>query len=422
MKICIIGLGYVGLPLSIAFSKANEVVGFDRSRQRIAELRQNIDETGEVSAHELRQANINFVDELRFGDDHPDYYIVCVPTPVNDGKVPDLTLLQNACSLIGKQLKHQQIVIFESTVYPGATEEICIPILEKLSGLTCNSDFGVGYSPERINPGKNGRKLGQIKKVVSGSSVKISTKVVGLYSEIVEAGVHEAQSIKVAEAAKVIENVQRDVNIALVNHLSEIFDKLDVDVNQVLEAARTKWNFLDFRPGFVGGHCIGVDPYYLSFKAKSHGVPSDFIETVRRINDAYPVQIAQRVAKLLIKNGWARSNILVAGFSFKENCPDTRNTKIFDLVKELQEYDFNISIYDPVIDIDRTSSSYFNLEFVGKIGDLGEVKFASVIVAVAHDEFITEGLSDFKKVITEGGLIVDLKNIYNDDKLVTSIV
>lgn len=351
-KIGIIGLGYVGLPLAVEFSNKYETIGFDIYNQRVDELNDCIDRTLEIEGSDLNHA-INKNDlKITSDSDHLkpcNIFIVTVPTPIDQFNNPNISALINASKLIGSYLKKNDIVIYESTVYPGATEDDCVPILESVSGLKFNVDFFCGYSPERINPGDKTHTLTKIKKITSGSNAETAIKIDRIYSSIIEAGTHMAPSIKVAEAAKVIENTQRDINIAFVNELSLIFNKLDINTSQVLEAASTKWNFLNFKPGLVGGHCIGVDPYYLTHKAQSVGYNPEIILAGRRLNDSMGIYVANQMVKLLTKNGnhIDKSNVLILGITFKENCPDIRNTKVVDVITELQDFDIHVDIYDP---------------------------------------------------------------------------
>lgn len=383
--IAVIGLGYVGLPLAVEFGKKRKVVGFDINTARIAELRAGKDNTLEVDAAEMAEAaHLSFTDQL---DDLAECttFIVTVPTPIDEHKRPDLTPLLKASETIGKVLKRGDIVIYESTVYPGATEEDCVPVLEKTSGLTFNQDFFAGYSPERINPADKTHRLPNIVKVTSGSTPEIADKVDALYASIITAGTHKAPSIKVAEAAKVIENTQRDVNIALVNELALIFNKLDIDTQDVLDAAGTKWNFLPFRPGLVGGHCIGVDPYYLTQKAQSVGYHPEVVLAGRRINDGMGCYIVGRTVREMIAREIPvkGSRALVMGLAFKENCPDLRNTRVVDIIRELESYGIEVDVYDPWVDAAEAKREY-GVEMTVKPKSRG---YDAVIVAVAHDMF-----------------------------------
>lgn len=386
--IAVIGLGYVGLPLAVEFGKNRKVVGFDINISRIAELLDGKDNTLEVDAAEMAAAaHLSFTDQL---DDLAEctIFIVTVPTPIDEHKRPDLTPLLKASETIGKVLKRGDIVIYESTVYPGATEEDCVPVLEKASGLTFNQDFFAGYSPERINPADKTHRLPNIVKVTSGSTPEIAEKVDALYASIITAGTHKAPSIKVAEAAKVIENTQRDVNIALVNELALIFNKLNIDTQDVLDAAGTKWNFLPFRPGLVGGHCIGVDPYYLTQKAQSVGYHPEVVLAGRRINDGMGCYIVGRTVREMIARDIPvkGSRALVMGLAFKENCPDLRNTRVVDIIRELESYGIEVEVYDPWVDPAEAQR-----EYGVRITDAPVIEgYDAVIVAVAHNEFIQE--------------------------------
>jgi len=388
-KIAIIGLGYVGLPLAHAFSSKYEVVGFDIAKWRIDELSKGYDRTKELSDDQVKECLDN---GMKFTLDVQDIkdcniYIVTVPTPIDKHKRPDLTPLIKASETVGKVLKKDDIVIYESTVYPGATEEECVPILERFSNLKFNVDFYCGYSPERINPGDKEHTVTKILKVTSGSTPEIAKKVDALYASIITAGTHLAPTIKVAEAAKVIENSQRDINIAFVNELAIIFNKLGIDTQAVLEAAGTKWNFLPFKPGLVGGHCIGVDPYYLTHKAQAVGYNPEIILAGRRLNDNMGIYVANQVIKLMIKKGHKieGSKVLVLGITFKENCPDMRNSKAIDLIKELQEFGCSVDVYDPLADAKEVKDEY-GLDLI-EDEKLKIENYDAVILAVAHDEF-----------------------------------
>ncbi|MEN8248425.1 MAG: nucleotide sugar dehydrogenase [Bacteroidota bacterium] len=382
-KIAVIGLGYVGLPLAVEFGKKREVIGFDINKSRIDELESGVDRTEEVTPDELKEATqLSFTDSL---DDIKDcnYFIVTVPTPIDAHNKPDLTPLEKSSSAIGTILKQGDIVIYESTVYPGATEEVCVPLLEEKSGLKFNEDFYCGYSPERINPGDKEHRVSTIKKVTSGSTPEIAEEVDALYSDIIIAGTHKASSIKVAEAAKVIENAQRDLNIAFVNELSKIFHKIGIDTHEVLEAAGTKWNFLPFKPGLVGGHCIGVDPYYLTYKAESLGYNPQVILAGRRINDGMGAYVANRVMKLLTKKGAAQdAKILVLGITFKEDCPDIRNSRVIDVIEELTDYGVKVEVYDPHADKEEVREEY-GLDLL----DQPEGDYSAIVLAVKHKAF-----------------------------------
>lgn len=405
-KICIIGLGYVGLPLAHAFSAKYKVVGFDISQWRVDELRDSYDRTLELDEVQVKEAISNGMEFTLDINDIKDcnIYIVTVPTPIDKNKRPDLTPLLKASETIGKVLKKDDIVIYESTVYPGATEEDCVPILEKFSDLKFNQDFFCGYSPERINPGDKEHTVTKIKKVTAGSTPEIGKKVDELYASIITAGTHLAPTIKVAEAAKVIENSQRDINIAFVNELAIIFNKLGINTNDVLEAAGTKWNFLPFRPGLVGGHCIGVDPYYLTFKAQQVGYNPEIILAGRRLNDNMGIYVANQVIKLMIKKGQKieGSKVLVLGITFKENCPDIRNSKVIDVIKELKEFGCNIDLYDPWADKEEVKREY-NLILQDKL----EIEqYGAIVLAVSHNEFKTISLLNI-----DNKVVFDIKSI-----------
>ncbi|MDN5042673.1 Vi polysaccharide biosynthesis UDP-N-acetylglucosamine C-6 dehydrogenase TviB [Aliarcobacter butzleri] len=407
-KICVIGLGYVGLPLAHAFSTKYEVVGFDISKWRIDELSSGYDRTLELTESQVKEAIKN---GMKFSLDINDIkdcniYIVTVPTPIDKNKRPDLTPLIKASETVGKVLKKGDIVIYESTVYPGATEEDCVPVLEKFSNLKFNTDFFCGYSPERINPGDKEHTVTKILKVTSGSTPEIGKKVNELYASIITAGTHLAPTIKVAEAAKVIENSQRDINIAFVNELAIIFNKLGINTNDVLAAAGTKWNFLPFRPGLVGGHCIGVDPYYLTHKAQSIGYNPEIILAGRRLNDNMGIYVANQVIKLMIKKGHKieGSKVLVLGITFKENCPDIRNSRVIDVIEELQEFGCNIDIYDPWADTKEVEHEY-NLKLAK---ELNIAKYEAIVLAVAHNEFKQ------LKLKTNENIVFDIKSILDE--------
>jgi UDP-N-acetyl-D-galactosamine dehydrogenase len=393
IKIAVIGLGYVGLPLARLFATKYPVVGFDINQKRIGELMSGTDHTLEVEADTLKAVlkKENNSDNGLFCSNNIDnikdcnYYIVTVPTPVDKNNRPDLTPLYKASETVGKVVSQGDIIIYESTVYPGATEEDCIPVVEKTSGLKFNIDFFAGYSPERINPGDKEHTVEKIKKVTSGSTLETGKKVNALYSSVISAGTHLAPTIRVAEAAKVIENSQRDINIAFVNELKKIFDRMDIDTNAVLEAAGTKWNFLPFKPGLVGGHCIGVDPYYLAQKAQEYGYHPEIILAGRRMNDSMGEYVASEVVKKMIKQGMQvkGANILVLGITFKENCPDVRNTKVVDVIKELKEYDTNVTVYDPWANPQEVKHEY-GLDI---LTEMPEGEWDAVVLAVTHREF-----------------------------------
>lgn len=414
-KIAIIGLGYVGLPLAIEFGKKITTIGFDINQARIDELKTGMDSTLEVSPEEMQEATkISYTSTL---DDieNCNIYIVTVPTPIDKHNRPDLTPLEKSSSSVGKVLKKGDIVVYESTVYPGATEEICVPILEKESGLKFNKDFYAGYSPERINPGDKEHRLSTIKKVTSGSSPEIADFIDELYQTIITAGTHKASSIKVAEAAKVIENTQRDLNIALINELSLIFNKLNIDTLEVLEAAGSKWNFLPFRPGLVGGHCIGVDPYYLTHKAQAVGYHPEIILAGRRLNDGMASHVASELVKNMIHKGIEvkHANVLVMGLTFKENCPDLRNTKVIDVVHELQEYQLNVDVFDPWVNKEEAKDEYG----ISPIESPTENHYDAILLAVAHNEFKEMGKAGISKLMKEDCLIYDLKYILPQEEV-----
>jgi UDP-N-acetyl-D-glucosamine/UDP-N-acetyl-D-galactosamine dehydrogenase len=408
-RICIVGLGYVGLPLAVAFASKYRVTGFDVNPTRIKELAEGRDRTGELSSADLAAAS----GKLEFTTDIErirgcSVYIVTVPTPVDDHKSPDLSPVEKASGTVGKVLKKGDLVVYESTVYPGCTEEVCVPILEGGSGLRFNVDFFCGYSPERINPGDKEHTVRKIKKVTSGSTPEAADRVDALYSSIIDAGTHRASSIKVAEAAKVIENSQRDINIAFVNELALIFSKMGIDTSEVLEAASTKWNFLPFKPGLVGGHCIGVDPYYLTYKAESLGYHAQVILSGRRINDDMGFYIVERTIKLMIGKGHKihGSRVLVLGMTFKENCPDIRNSRVIDIVRELADYGCIVDIYDPWADPKEVEKEY-GMKMLPK-GELPERAYEGIVLAVAHREFLS---IDLKKKLKAEGVIYDVKSV-----------
>jgi len=408
-KIAIIGLGYVGLPLAVAFGEKRQVVGFDINAKRIAELRNGEDFTREVSPEELSAApQLALTGSL---DDIADctVFIVTVPTPIDDFKTPDLTPLVKASESVGKVLKVGDIVIYESTVYPGATEEVCVPVLERVSGLKFNVDFFAGYSPERINPGDKEHRVTTIMKVTSGSTPAVAEEVDALYADIITAGTHKASSIKVAEAAKVIENTQRDLNIALMNELAMIFARLGIDTHEVLAAAGTKWNFMPFKPGLVGGHCIGVDPYYLTHKAQAVGYHPEVILAGRRVNDGMGAYVASGLVKSMIKAGHtvANARVLVMGFAFKENCPDLRNTRVIDVVKELKEFGCQVDITDCWADSAQAEHECgVSLTAQPENGD-----YDGVILAVPHREYAAMSSDDLRGYLKEGGVLYDLKGV-----------
>ena len=417
MKIGVIGLGYVGLPLARLFATRYDVVGFDLKKQRVSELQKGIDHTGEVEAPQLQEVlkSANSTSNGLYCTAEPSelkevsVFIVTVPTPIDKNNNPDLTPLIKASELVAQYLKRGDLVIYESTVYPGVTEEICVPILERDSGLEFNIDFFAGYSPERINPGDKTHTVDKIRKVTAGSTPEIAVRVDELYASVISAGTFKAASIKVAEAAKVIENSQRDINIAFVNELAKIFNLLEIDTQQVLEAAGTKWNFLPFKPGLVGGHCIGVDPYYLAQKAKQVGYHPEIILAGRRLNDSMGTYIAAQVVKLMAQRDirLKDSKILVLGITFKENCPDVRNTRVIDIIRDLEEYGAQVSVYDPQADARLVQEEYgYTL-----LPQLSGNKFSAIVLAVSHTEFADLNLDDLK---AENAVVYDVKGFYKE--------
>ena len=413
-NIAVIGLGYVGLPLAVEFGKKRNVLGFDINAARIAELRSGRDATLEVEPEELAEAR-----HLRYSctpDELSDcqVFIVTVPTPVDEARRPDLTPLVKASETVGKAMRKGAVVVFESTVYPGATEEVCVPVLEKFSGMKFNVDFYCGYSPERINPGDKQHRLPTIRKVTSGSTPEVAEAVDQLYGEIITAGTHKASSIKVAEAAKVIENTQRDLNIALMNELSLIFHKLGIDTLEVLAAAGTKWNFLPFRPGLVGGHCIGVDPYYLTHKAQEVGYHPEVILAGRRINDSMATHVADETVKLMLRKGIAvlGSKVLVLGLTFKENCPDVRNTKVVDIIAGLQAYHVAVDVFDPWINLAEAEHEY-GLRCLAQLPQPGQ--YSAIILAVGHNEFVELGAEGIRALGKDRSVVFDVKGILPRD-------
>lgn len=410
-KIAVVGLGYVGLPLAVEFGKVRPVVGFDISSDRVAALRSGIDATREVEPEELASAKhltcTSAIDDLRSCG----VFIVAVPTPIDTANRPDLTLLVKASTTVGQVIRKGGVVIFESTVYPGCTRDVCIPIVEHHSGLKYNEDFFAGYSPERINPGDKEHRLPTIKKVTSGSTPEAATAIDELYAEIITAGTHKAASIEVAEAAKVIENTQRDLNIALMNELAIIFHKLGLDTKEVLAAAGTKWNFLPFTPGLVGGHCIGVDPYYLTHRAQEIGYHPEVILAGRRINDGMGAHVAERVVRLMMRRGFpvVGSRILVLGLTFKENCPDLRNSKVVDIVDTLREYNATIEVYDPWIDAEEALHEF---GIVAEKTEPPAGRYDAVILAVGHREFIAQGPEKIRAFGRPGAVLFDVKGIF----------
>jgi len=414
LKIAIIGLGYVGLPLAVEFGKKVPVVGFDIHQKRIDELRSGRDHTLEVSPEELAQATqLTYSAELNDLKDC-NFFIVTVPTPIDEFKQPDLTPLIKASQSIGQVLSKDDVVVYESTVYPGATEETCIPVLEEVSGLKFNQDFFAGYSPERINPGDKLHRVTNILKITSGSTPKVADFVDEVYNLIIDAGTHKASSIKVAEAAKVIENTQRDVNIALINELAVIFNKMGIDTEAVLQAAGTKWNFLPFRPGLVGGHCIGVDPYYLTHKAQSIGYHPEIILAGRRLNDGMGAYVVTQLVKGMIKKKIQveGAKVLVLGLSFKENCPDIRNTKIIDIVHELQEYHIQADVYDPWVDASEAEHEYG----ITPVQTLVNAQYDAVILAVAHEQFKAMGVDAIRALGKANHVLYDLKYVLSQSE------
>lgn len=413
IKIAVIGLGYVGLPLAVEFGKHLPVVGFDINAERISALTAGTDHTLEVSDEELAQASqLSYSSDIQALKDC-NFFIVTVPTPIDDYKQPDLTPLIKASEAIGSLLKQDDIVVYESTVYPGATEEVCIPVLEKVSGLTFNQDFYAGYSPERINPGDKEHRVTNILKVTAGSTPEVADFVDEVYNLIITAGTHKAASIKVAEAAKVIENTQRDVNIALINELAVIFNKMGIDTQAVLEAAGTKWNFLPFRPGLVGGHCIGVDPYYLTHKAQAIGYNPEIILAGRRLNDSMGEYVVTQLVKTMIKKRIQveGAKVLILGLSFKENCPDVRNTKVIDIVHELEEYNIEVDVYDPWVDSSEAQREYHITPIKQPIAN----SYDGIILAVAHNEFVEMGIDSIRTLGKDDHVLYDLKYVFSKD-------
>ncbi|KAA1174712.1 Vi polysaccharide biosynthesis UDP-N-acetylglucosamine C-6 dehydrogenase TviB [Marinobacter salinexigens] len=408
-KIAVVGLGYVGLPLAAAFGEKRDVVGFDINAKRINELRKGIDFTREVSGEELAAAKGLSFSETVEGISECQIYIVTVPTPIDEFKTPDLTPLIKASETVGKVLNKGDIVIYESTVYPGATEEVCVPVLERVSGLTFNSDFYAGYSPERINPGDKEHRVTTIKKVTSGSTPTIADEVDALYAGIITAGTHKASSIKVAEAAKVIENTQRDLNIALMNELSMIFARLNIDTHEVLAAAGTKWNFLPFKPGLVGGHCIGVDPYYLTHKAQAIGYHPEIILAGRRVNDNMGPYAAAELVKAMIKSGKAVANskVLVMGLTFKENCPDLRNTRVIDVIKELEDYGCSVDVTDCWADAAEAEEEYD----IALKASPDVSAYDALVLAVPHQEYAGMSAQELRGYLKPDGVLFDLKAV-----------
>jgi UDP-N-acetyl-D-galactosamine dehydrogenase len=416
-KISVIGLGYVGLPVAVAFGNSHPVIGFDVNQVRIKELQENKDRTLEVTSEELQSTSITFTcdaKDLALAD----FHIIAVPTPINDANQPDLSPLLSASKSIGSHLKKGDIVVYESTVYPGATEEDCVPVLEEYSGLICGKDFFVGYSPERINPGDKEHVFTKITKVVSGQTPEVLDIVADIYSSVVTAGVHRAPSIKVAEAAKIIENTQRDLNIALMNELSIIFSKMDIDTIDVLEAAGTKWNFLPFRPGLVGGHCIGVDPYYLTHKAQKLGYHPEVISAGRRINDSMPTHVVEQTVKRMIQSGCNVKNarIGILGLTFKEDCPDLRNSKVGDVIKEFKTYGVNLLVHDAMADM-KEAQKYYDTSLC-TLGDLNELD--AIVLCVSHKQYKSLSVDDYKKMLKPSAVLMDVKATLNSDEFKAS--
>ena len=423
-KIAIIGLGYVGLPLAVEFAKKYQVIGFDINLARVDELKNNEDHTLETSSDDLKSVNVNSLETLQSASTglwltcdlneikSANFYVVTVPTPVDKNNRPDLTPLYKASESVGKILKKEDIVVYESTVFPGATEDECMPILEKFSGLKFNEDFYLGYSPERINPGDKEHTVTKILKVTSGSTPEIAKKIDDIYKTIIVAGTHLAPCIKVAEAAKVIENSQRDVNIAFVNELSKIFRLMGIDTNDVLEAAGTKWNFLPFRPGLVGGHCIGVDPYYLAHKAMELGYNPEIILSGRRLNDSMGPYVSQETIKLMIKKGINvnDSNILVLGITFKEDCPDIRNSRAIDIIEEFKSFSVNVDVFDPWATAEEVKNAY-GLNLISNKKDI-KIKYDAVVLAVSHKEFLSIDLKEFVK---DNHIVFDVKSVLSKE-------
>ncbi|WP_296243939.1 MULTISPECIES: Vi polysaccharide biosynthesis UDP-N-acetylglucosamine C-6 dehydrogenase TviB [unclassified Psychrobacter] len=413
LKIAVIGLGYVGLPLAVEFGKQLSVVGFDINASRIAALMSGTDHTLEVSDEELAVAT-----HLRYSSDIQtlkdcNFFIVTVPTPIDSSKQPDLTPLIMASKAIGSLLKKDDIVVYESTVYPGATEEVCVPVLEEVSGLIFNQDFYAGYSPERINPGDKEHRVTNILKITAGSTPEVADFIDNVYNLIITAGTHKAPSIRIAEAAKVIENTQRDVNIALINELAVIFNKMGIDTEAVLKAAGTKWNFLPFRPGLVGGHCIGVDPYYLTHKAQAIGHNPEIILAGRRLNDSMGEYVVTQLVKTMIKKRIQveGAKVLVLGLSFKENCPDVRNTKVIDIVHELQAYNIEIDVHDPWIDANEAKREYS----ITPIAQLVTAQYDGIILAVAHEQFVAMGIENIRALGKDNHVLYDLKYLFTKE-------
>lgn len=412
-KLVVVGLGYVGLPLAISFAKKVPVIGFDYNAKKVELYKKGIDVTNEVGNEALKETTMEFTADPK-SIKEGDFVVVAVPTPIDDHNNPDLTPVEGASKFVGQNLKKGAIVVYESTVYPGVTEDVCVPILEKESGLKCGQDFKIAYSPERINPGDKVHRFETIKKIVSGMDEETLEKVAATYEMVVTAGVYRASSIKVAEAAKVIENSQRDINIAFVNELSKIFTKMGIDTNEVLDAAGSKWNFLNFRPGLVGGHCIGVDPYYLTFKAEEIGYRPEVILAGRRINDSMGKYIAESIVKELIKNNInvKGAKVLVKGITFKENVPDIRNSKVIDIINELKEYDINVCVEDIYADKEEVKR-FYNLDLVEN-----EKEADAIVFAVAHEDYKNISIDDIKSTLKQDrNLVFDIKAMFDKEKL-----
>ena len=415
INIGIVGLGYVGLPLAIEFSKYFSVVGYDINKLRIDQLIKFKDATGEVNSNKLKKLNKN---NIYFTASHTNLrncniFIITVPTPINKRFKPDLRYIKSATRTVSSYLKAGNIVIYESTVYPGTTEEICAPLLERLSGLKFNKEFFCGFSPERINPGDKSRKISDIKKVTSGSNIYSAELIDKLYKTIIKAGTYKAENIKIAESSKVIENIQRNINIALINELSVIFNLMKIDTKQVLKAAETKWNFIPFKPGLVGGHCIGVDPYYLTYKSKKVGYDPKFILSGLKVNEYMDKYIAQKLIKKMREKKIVinKSKVIVLGFTFKENCPDTRNTKVYNLVKYLESKKIKVDVYDPYIDIPNV-----NIQDINFITNLKKSNYDAMIIAVPHSKFISMGVKGLKKCCKKKSIIYDFKSVFNKNE------
>ncbi|WP_018506414.1 nucleotide sugar dehydrogenase [Thiobacillus thioparus] len=410
--VAVVGLGYVGLPLAVEFGKKIETIGFDLSESKIASYKNYCDPTGEVSTEDLKAATHLSVSTDPSTISRADFIIIAVPTPVDEAHIPDFSPLVGSSTTVGKHMKKGATVVYESTVYPGATEEVCIPLLEKHSGMTWKQDFHVGYSPERVNPGDRERTITKIVKVVSGDDGPTSQAVAELYASVITAGVHRASSIKVAEAAKVIENTQRDLNIALMNELALIFDRLGIDTLEVLQAAGTKWNFLPFRPGLVGGHCIGVDPYYLTHKAEMLGYHPQVILAGRKINDGMAAYVAQQTVKGMINNGGTvkGAKVIVLGLTFKENCPDLRNSKVADLVKELKDFGCDVAVHDPIAESQEAEHEYgIRLTPWEQLPGNAD----AIVAAVSHAEYLAMPLADLTSGLRKGGIFTDVKSAYD---------